>query len=195
MVIMSVSLLTSVSWYLCSRPILVRQTGTGLGYGVVWNLRHGGVCIWNCRKQNAHRHKKKLSLGELHMLNYNDLFSATPRITFIIFWYIFCVGRRLSLRVLKVFHRQRWKHKKRKDNLASVCETRQYPCPAVKNKKKRAHIYISSSFSKHSDSHFQHWHIHESVGDRHTHTAVRTRQCTHLQYTYNTLRHGRMRVK
>lgn len=136
-------------------------------------------------------HTEKLSLDKLHMLNYNDLFSATPRITFIIFWYIFCVGRRLSLRVLKAFHRQRWKHKKRKDKLASVCETRQHPCPAVKNPKKRAHIYISSSFSKHSDSHFQHWHIHET----HTHTAMRTHQCTHLQYTYNTLRHGRMRVK
>lgn len=30
-------------------------------------------------------HTEKLSLDELHMLNYSDLFSATPRITFIIF--------------------------------------------------------------------------------------------------------------
>lgn len=125
-------------------------------------------------------HTEKLSLDELHMLNYNDLFSATSQITFIIFWYIFCVGRRLSLRVLKAFHRQRWKHKKRKDKLASVCETRQHPCPAVKNPKKRAHIYISSSFSKHSDSHFQHWHIHET----HTHTPP----CAHTNaHTYNIL--------
>lgn len=30
-------------------------------------------------------HTEKLSLDKLHMLNYNDLFSATPQITFIIF--------------------------------------------------------------------------------------------------------------
>lgn len=66
---------------------------------------------------------------------------------------------------------------------------------SLSSRKKWAHIYISSSFSKHSDSHLKHWHIHENAGHTHTHTCMQTHIRTHLQYTYNTLRHGRMRVK
>lgn len=128
-------------------------------------------------------HTEKLSLDELHMLNYNDLFSATPRITFIIFWYIFCVGRRLSLRVLKAFHRQRWKHKKRKDKLASVCETRQHPCPAVKNPKKTSsHLHqqlLQQTLRQPFPTLTHSWDTHTH---RHAHTPMHT-PTIYLQYT------------
>lgn len=52
--------------------VLSGTSGTaGFAFGTVGN--------------KAHTDTEKLSLDELHMLNYNDLFSATPRITFIIF--------------------------------------------------------------------------------------------------------------
>lgn len=52
--------------------VLSGTSGTaGFAFGTVGNKMHTDT--------------EKLSLDELHMLNYNDLFSATPRITFIIF--------------------------------------------------------------------------------------------------------------
>lgn len=45
-------------------------------------------------------------------------------------------------------------------------------------RKNWAHIYISDSFSKHSDRHFQHWHFHENVTHSLTHTH--RRMYTHI---------------
>lgn len=171
-------LLTWTSWDLRSYLIAVGRNGTGLGYGVViWSLGRLWVCcVGDCDEQKTKTQQKQIRVGKPLALNQNELFSAPARIIFIIFWYIFYTQRRLSL--FASVKKRRWKPKKRKEEFANVCENTPI---SLSCRKKWAHIYISSSFSKHSDRHSQHWHIHGSVA--HTHAF-----CTHTHvHTYNIL--------
>lgn len=70
------------------------------------------------------------------------------------------------------------KEKKEEEELASVCETRQDLCPLIKNTltSTSAAPSVNTQTGISSTDTFMR-------ASRHTHT------CTHLEYTYNTLRH------
>lgn len=177
-----------------------RSGGLGLDSGMALSSGSSGTpgfAFGTAGNSKTHRKKKKKNQPwqKLHVLNYNDGFVCIGRDYFLLSFDISFIHREGYLCMC-------WKHLRSEDESTkrgrtswqTSVKTRPYPCPVVK---KWAHIYISSSFSKHLDRHFQRWHFHECVGHslKHTHTHACTHICTHLEYTYNTLRPGRMRVK
>ncbi len=138
----------------------------------------------------------EISLGKLHALNYNDLFLCIGKDYFLLSFDISLYTEKVIFACVEsVSEVEDESTKKRKDKLANVCETRQYPCPVVKNEltstaaapsaNTQTGISNTDTFMRAKDTH-----IHTN-----THTHARTHINTHLEYSYNTLRHGRMRVK
>lgn len=140
--------------------------------------------LWERKKST-----ERLSLGKLHALNYNDSFLFVSKDYFLL-------SSDKSFILREGYLRMCWKRlrsgdestKTRKDKLAGVCETRQYPCPVVKNEL----TSTSAAPSANTQTGISNTDIFMRAS---THTYTHTHVNTHLQYSYNTLRHGRMRVK
>lgn len=125
------------------------------------------------------KNTQKVSLGELHALNNNDL----ARIIF--YYLLICLLYREKVISACVESVSEVKMKAQKEE-GQVRERLWNTPVSLSCRKIWAHIYITSSFSKHSDRHFQHWHFHGSVWHTHTHTRAHTHKPTpriSLQYT------------